>query len=401
MRVVSSALSAAIAAVFVFVGVMLSPSPAFAQHDHAAMLAAMNAKWKWNVDATGTLNLNIQERKFTDITQVESQNWLMVMGGKKLGKTQLSVHGMFSLEPFTLRDLGSAEVFQTGETFERLPLIDYQHPHDLFMSLSATLTGQVGASTMWSLTAAPVGEPTLGPTAFMHRASSEGNPTAPLSHHTVDSTHITHGVVAGGLTRGFFTVEASTFRGREPDENRLDIEMGKLDSFASRIWFRAGAWAAQVSGGHLKQPDVTEASDLNRYTASVEYADGERPLKFTAVFGMNHHPNLSGSDVKEFAWLTDVAWRVRPADLVYLRGEIVDKDILEAGGYDPPEFAHSHPLSRVGALTLGYQRRFAEYSHGNIGLGADVTVYRTPANLLTPYGHPVSFHAFLIAKGSR
>jgi hypothetical protein len=401
MRVITNASSAAIASVFVLLVVLCAPATALAQHDHAAMMAAMNAKWKWTVDATGTLNLNIQERKFTDITQVESQNWMMVMGGKKLGKTQLSVHGMFSLEPFTLRDLGSAEVFQTGETFEGLPLIDYQHPHDLFMGLSATLAGSAGKSTMWSLTAAPVGEPTLGPTAFMHRASSEGNPTAPLSHHTVDSTHITHGVVAAGLTRGIVTVEASAFRGREPDEDRLDIEMGKLDSYAGRIWFRTGPWAAQVSGGHLKQPDVTEASDLNRYTASVEYIDGDRPLKFTAVFGMNHHPNQNGSDVKEFAWLADVAWRVRPADLLYFRGEIADKDILEAGGYDPPEFSHAHPLSRVGALTVGYQRRFAQFEHGHIGLGADVTVYRTPANLLTPYGHPVSFHVFLIARGSR
>jgi hypothetical protein len=372
-----------------------------AQHDHAAMMAALNAKWKWNVEAAGTLNLNVQRRKFTDITQVESQNWLMVMGGKKLGKTRLSLHGMFSLEPFTLRDLGSAEVFQTGETFERLPLIDYQHPHDLFMGLSATLSGDLSSSTKWSLTAAPVGEPTLGPTAFMHRASSEGNPTAPLSHHTLDSTHITHGVVAGGLTRGIVTVEASVFRGREPDENRLDLEMGALDSYASRVWLRKNGWAAQVSGGHLKQPDATESSDLNRYTASVEYADPQSPVKFTAAFGVNHLPSLNGTDVKEYAWLTDIAWRVRPADLVYVRGELVDKDILEAGGYDPPEFAHAHPLSRVAALTLGYQRRFAEYSHGNVGLGADVTVYRTPANLLTPYGHPVSFHVFLIARGSR
>jgi hypothetical protein len=84
-----------------------------------------------------------------------------------------------------------------------------------------------------------------------------------------------------------------------------------------------------------------------------------------------------------------------------MRAELVDKDILEAGGYDPPEFSHAHPLSRVGALTLGYQRRFAEFAHGNLGIGADATVYRTPANLLTPYGHPVSFHLFLIARGSR
>ena len=386
------------------------PGLAFAQHDHAAMLAAMSTKWKWTVDATGTLNLNIQDRKFNDITQVESQNWLMVMGGKKLGPARLSLHGMFSLEPFTLRDIGSAEVFQTGETFDRRPLIDYQHPHDLFMGLGATLSGNArlrqgsggqADAIIWSITAAVVGEPTLGPTAFMHRASSGGNPTAPLSHHTADSTHITHGVVAAGLTRGTMTVEGSVFHGREPDENRLDIEMGKLDSFAGRVWYRRGPWAAQVSGGHLKQPDATELTDLNRYTASVEYSGKTTPLKFTALFGMNDHPNLGGRDVKEYAWLTDATWRVRPRDLAYLRAELVDKDILEAGGYDPPEFAHAHPLSRVGALTLGYQRRLADFTHGNLGLGGDVSVYRTPANLLTPYGHPLSFHIFLIAKGSR
>lgn len=378
-----------------------SPALAFAQHDHAAMLAAAERKWKWTLDATGTLNLNVQERKFRDIQQVESQNWVMFMGAKSLGKGKLSVHTMFSLEPFTLRDLGSAEVFQTGETFDGRPLLDYQHPHDLFMGLGATYSREAGKNTTWQLTGAVVGEPTLGPTAFMHRVSSEGNPTAPLSHHTVDSTHITHGVVAGGVTHRAVTVEGSVFRGREPDEDRLDIEMGKLDSYAGRVWFRRGWWAAQVSAGHLKQPDITEAADLNRYSASIEYTPTTKPIQFTALFGMNHHPKLSGADVKELAWLTDVAWRVRPLDLVYLRAELVDKDILEAGGYDPPDFDHAHPLSRVGALTLGYQRRLLDRSRGNLGLGADLTVYRTPANLKPYYGRPLSLHVFLIAKGSR
>jgi hypothetical protein len=387
-----------------FTAVGLWPSAAFAQHDHAAMMAAMDARWKWTVDASGTLNLNVQQRKFTDFTQVESQNWLMLMGGKSVGQTKksrVSVHAMFSLEPFTLRDLGSSQAFQTGETFDRRPLIDYQHPHDLFMGLSGTWTVDTGKNTKLAFTGAIVGEPTLGPTAFMHRPSSEGNPTAPLSHHTVDSTHITHGVVAAGVTHRAVTIEGSVFRGREPDEDRLDIEMGPLDSYAGRVWFRRNGFAAQVSGGHLKQPDMTEASDLNRYSASVEYSAAEKPIKFTALFGVNHHPDPGGEGTKEFAWLVDVAWRMRPNDLVYLRAELVDKDILEAGGYDPPGFDHEHPLSRVGALTLGYQRRIANFSRGNMGLGSDITVYRTPSNLKPFYGRPISFHVFLIARGSR
>ncbi len=378
-----------------------APAVAEAQHDHAAM-AAPTQGWKWMLDAQASLNLNLQARKYSDTYQIESQNFLMVMGSHRVGKASLSLHSMFSLEPFTLRELGSAEVFQTGETFDRRPLRDYQHPHDLFMGLGATLSGAAGTKAMWSVTGSVVGEATLGPTAFMHRVSSEANPTAPLAHHTLDSTHITHGVVAGGLTFGGLTFESSVFHGREPDENRLDIEMGALDSYAGRVWWRRGPWAAQLSGGHLKQPEPTEVSDLNRYTASVEYngATSWKPFSFTFAVGMNQHPSLGGDGLNEYALLVDAAWRVRPRDLVYTRAELVDKDFLEAGGYDPAGFAHAHPLSRVGALTVGYQRRLTAWGRQTLGLGGDVTVYRTPANLLASYGHPFSAHVFLILKST-
>ena len=70
----------------------------------------------------------------------------------------------------------------------------------------------------------PVGEPALGPVAFMHRASASDIPFAPLSHHTFDSTHIAFGVVTGAVDHGPVTVEASVFNGREPDENRWDFD---------------------------------------------------------------------------------------------------------------------------------------------------------------------------------
>ena len=55
---------------------------------------------------------------------------------------------MFSLEPFTLRDIGSPQVFQTGETFNGAPLIDYQHPHDLIMNLGGEYSRAVGSTTV-------------------------------------------------------------------------------------------------------------------------------------------------------------------------------------------------------------------------------------------------------------
>ena len=44
-----------------------------------------------------------------------------------------------------------------------------------------------------------VGEATLGPTAFMHRESARDNPQVPLAHHDLDSTHISEGVIRGGV----------------------------------------------------------------------------------------------------------------------------------------------------------------------------------------------------------
>src|SRR5215213_10801851 len=74
------------------------------------------------------------------VTKFESTNWFMPMAYHKLGKGTLQLRGMFSAEPFTFPPGGSPLLFQTGETYKGQPLIDRQHPHDLFMELSAQYT---------------------------------------------------------------------------------------------------------------------------------------------------------------------------------------------------------------------------------------------------------------------
>jgi hypothetical protein len=108
---------------------------------------------------------------------------------------------MFSLEPLTLADIGSPQVFQTGETFRQAPLVDYQHPHDLVMALGAEYQRPLSGVTLVAGLDV-VGSPTLGPPAFMHRPSARDNPQAPLSHHHMDSSHVTPGVVRGGIHAG-------------------------------------------------------------------------------------------------------------------------------------------------------------------------------------------------------
>ena len=140
---------------------------------------------------------------------------------------------MFSLEPFTLQDIGSPQVFQTGETFKGAPLIDYQHPHDLIMNLGGEYSHGFGATTV-TIGAYAVGPAPLGPPVFMHRPSAAENPQAPLSHHYLDSTHITPGVISLGVDRAGFRIEAGAFHGQEPDEDRLDLDTGALDSYSVR-----------------------------------------------------------------------------------------------------------------------------------------------------------------------
>jgi hypothetical protein len=367
---------------------LLLAAPANAQHEHHP--AAPDSGWSWSAESSVFMTGNFQVREFRDFHQLESQNWVMGGATRKAGSGTLTLQGMFSLEPFTLRELGSAQAFQTGETLDGAPLIDYQHPHDLVMGLSAGYERPVASAT-WTLRGGLVDSPALGPTAFMHRASAQLHPTAPLGHHQLDSTHITHGVVTTGLRRGVWQAEASAFRGREPDEDRIRLDMGPLDSLAVRGSWRTVTTTAQVSIGWLDDPHVSEPGDVTRITASVEH-DGTwraRALAFTLAWGQNR-----GQFSNEDALLGEAALGVGPRGTSYVRAELVDKHILEAGGLHPVGLEHPHVLSAVKALTLGYQHDVWRHLQQRLAIGADVTGHLTPANLASAYGRPLSIHVY-------
>jgi len=197
------------------------------------------------------------------------QNWWMGMAERPAGAGRLRFTLMLSLEPATLGKDGYREIFQVGETFNDQPLIDRQHPHDFLMQTSVTWRTAIGRGYSLTLSGAPVGEPALGPVTFMHRASAFENPTAPLAHHTFDSTHITMGVLTAGIDKARWQAEGSIFHGAEPDEERWDLmDPGPLDSWSVRGWFRpTDAWTLQISHGFLKTPEAHEPGDVRRTTA--------------------------------------------------------------------------------------------------------------------------------------
>lgn len=375
------------------IAILLSATDAFAQ-DPAHQHPATAEPWQWGVEATAFVGYNYQYRKFTDFDEFESQNWLMTTLAKSLsGASHLRLDAMFSFEPFTLRDIGSPQVFQTGETFGGAPLIDYQHPHDLIMNLGGELSRTIGASTL-SLQAYVVGPAPIGPPVFMHRPSAAYNLQASLSHHYLDATHITPGVVAIGIERAGFTFEAGAFHGQEPDEDRLDLDTAALDSYSVRLSWADGPWAVQLSGADLTTPERKSPYDATRVTASVSYfkGDASRSLAWMAAFGQNRE--VFG---KLEAYLIEATQQVSK-QAFFMRAEWVEKDILDAG-FHPIGIAHTHRVSPVGAMTLGYVRDVASGAWGTFGIGGDVTGYLVPDNLSESYGSPVSFHAFVRYRG--
>lgn len=375
--------------------VALSAAPAWGQdrHDHDSPSPSAGA-WVWSIDGQAFIGYNYQYRRFRDFDAVESQNWLMATVSKSMGPaTALHLNGMFSLEPFTLRDIGSPQVFQTGETFQGAPLIDYQHPHDLIMNLGGDIARAIGTTTV-TVAAYAVGPAPIGPEVFMHRASAAENPQSPLSHHYLDSTHVTPGVVTVAVERAGFTVEAGVFHGQEPDEDRLDLDTASLDSFGARAGWADGPWSFQLSAARLETPERTSPYDATRLSASASFfkGDDDRSIAWTAAFGQNREVfgNLE-------AYLFEGNRRAG-RHAFYARAEWVAKDILDAG-FHPIGTEHVHRQSNIGALTLGYVRDFSVRDWGRVGVGGDVTGYRVPANLKESYGSPVSFHAYVRLRG--
>jgi hypothetical protein len=207
----------------------------------------------------------------------------------------------------------------------------------------------------------------------------------------MDATHITHGVATAGLERGSLTVETSWFRGAEPDENRKDIELGRLDSVAGRVWWRRRGWEAQASAAHLKTPEYVEPfSDVTQLTASIGFTGSDGRVATLLAWGRNNeiHGSLD-------SYLFEATMRPRSRHAWYTRAELTTKDILGAGGRHPRGFVHFHPLSRVGALTAGYVFDVVASRAGLFGIGGDLSVYYVAPNLRDNYGSPASFHVFL------
>ena len=334
-------------------------APAEHVHVHDAV-PAESPTWSWSPDANVFVGYNYQQREFRDLSAFESQNWFMLHGMRSVGGGELRVEGMLSLEALTMEAIGSPQLFQTGESYQMGPLIDRQHPHDFLMELGATYRRRHGRVAFIG-SAYLVGPAALGPTPFMHRESARSNPQAPLTHHQLDSTHITPGVLTGGVELGSLTFLGSWFRGREPDENRWNIERPWLDSWSVQGKWRRGPWQAQVSGGILHEPEWFEPYDIPRITASIEFTGTLRSHFFAATLAWGENREIQGPlDGYLFEWDAGLTSHGH----FYGRAEAGAEDLLDLGFPDPrgscPFTAfHTSRRPRLGTCTSFWTGRGA------------------------------------------
>jgi hypothetical protein len=309
--------------------------------------------------------------------------WLMGMAERRFESASLLGRVMLSPEPATVRDGGYPLLLQTGETYQDLPLRDRQHPHDLFMEVAALFSQQLSSGVALQLYTALAGEPALGPPGFPHRQSATSDPLAVLGHHWQDSTHISFGVVTAGMVTRFVKLEGSWFNGREPDEDRYDVELRRPDSFAGRLSLNpTPTVVAQVSYGYLPSPEILSPDDeLHRVTASASLhraVGGAGQWATTGAWGLNNHAH--GAATMTFLLESDLD--LDGANVLFGRAELLQKsghDLVLEGDLHERTFT-------LGVLALGYLRNFPPFAGLRAGLGVRAAVNVVPADLESLYG---------------
>src|SRR5436190_3420920 len=356
--------------------------------DETPMYAIHSQARKWMLMAHGNAFLQyLHEGGDRGGDQGGSINWFMGMADRNLGAGHLGLRGMMSVEPWTIRGCGYPDVLASGEVCQGETIHDRQHPHDLFMELAATYDRPLVRDIRLQLYGGPVGEPALGPTAFPHRISAMPSPLAPISHHWLDSTHITYGVVTGGVYGKRWKAETSVFNGREPDEDRTNFDFGALDSWSGRVWFLpTNRWALQVSAGHLTEAEAGHDGgprvDVNRLTASAAYHRIFRQGSIwasTVACGRNREP---GNDATN-AFLAETNLTLDERDTWFGRFEFAGKSGRDLA-------IESHDIFTVAKLQAGYTRYFEAWKGLKPGIGAGVSAGVVPDSLKPFYGSRVN-----------
>jgi hypothetical protein len=362
------------------------------QPDTSNHMGLMSQSGDWTLMAHGVLNLVYDHQSGPrGDDKLFPSGMLMGMAQHPLGNGVAQLKAMVSPDPLMGKS-GYPLLLASGETANGTDrLIDRQHPHDFFMELSASVSQNIGPKSSVFVYAGLPGEPAFGPPAFMHREAILDSPEAPITHHWLDSTHISFGVLTGGIVLDRFKLEVSRFNGREPDQHRWGIETGPLDSTAVRLsWNPTRTLSLQSSWGHFTDPEQLEPEvDQKRLSASALYAREIAPgwkLAGTLAWGRKTAHGHSDDAVALEASLKHQQWTL------FGRGEMTEnRELLDIE--DGPAF-------RVGKISAGAVRDFRISDHLSFGAGGLFSVNFVPAPLALLYGghNPIGTTAFVRVK---
>jgi hypothetical protein len=361
---------------------------------------------RWQLRTHGQIALvRVSERGPRGDRAAFAPNHLALGASTRAWGGVVGVQSMWSIEPM-MGPRGYPLLTQVGETSDGItPLIDRQHPHDLPMELAVTYARPIGSDRAFYLYVAAAGAPALGPPPFMHRASAVRLPTAPVTHHWFDSTHITFGVVTAGLvTSPRVKLEASAFRGREPDEQRWGLEAPRLDSFAARLSINpAPSLAVQVSAGVLNDAEqIHPDADVGRLTASAMYARQWTRVGVDATLAWGRNSRTTSlipvpGGFFEFpgavsqAVLAEATVRLASRHAAVGRVERARKD--ELFQIDDPRHNFLYPVTRA---TAGYVLDVVRQRRLTAAAGVAASWTRVSSDIRAEYGGPpVSGMVFL------
>lgn len=346
----------------------------------------------WTLMVHGVLNLVYDHQSGPrGDDKAFASGMLMGMARRPLGNGTLQFKAMVSPDPL-MGPSGYPLLLASGETANGTDrLIDRQHPHDFFMELSGSVSQNIGPKSSVFLYAGLPGEPAFGPPAFMHREAILDSPEAPITHHWLDSTHISFGVLTGGIVLDRVKLEVSRFNGREPDQHRWNIETGPLDSTAVRVsWNPTRTLALQGSWGRFVDPEQLEPGvDQKRWSASALWANEVAPgwkLAGTLAWGRKTAHGHSDDAGAAEASLKHAQWTI------FGRGEMTENRELTD--------VEDGPAYRVGKVSLGAVRDFRIADHLSLGAGGLFSVNFVPDALAPLYGghNPTGAMGFVRVK---
>jgi hypothetical protein len=315
----------------------------------------------------------------------------------------LNLDVMLTSDLWTVPAKGTPELLQIGENQANgQPFIDAQHPHSspiMGLTLSDTFSLADGDKSALKLFAAPRGETTDGPIAYMHRITGMVNPDTPLGHHIgQDVGHITSSVLGESLKLGSFHIESSVFNGSEPNPTQVDLPLGPINSVAIRgveefdtniMLMASYAWVG------TREPGIAndERYSISLYTHTP--ISDSMTLHNTLIYG-----GITNIDnVSQLNSFLDELLLGSAVGGIFARVEYLQRTPNQLGISGLP---NADTGRWVSAITLGYSHQVVAWDGWELRAGLSATNDQVPAEYQAAYeGNPFSYKFFFQLGGTQ